>query len=209
MWRRLRVLLSQNENPSLALVAGTLEALSIAAFICDRSGLVRTLTPSAKALISEGRALRMKQGRLRATRPADTQTLNEAIEVAAEQSGRAGHSPGRTVICDAEKGRPPLVLDVVSLSSRHSDAAFSPRALVVVRGARNANPQKASVLQVVYRLTAAETEVALLLAEGRSPQDIAAMRDVSVGTVRVQIKALLAKTGAHRQVELVSRLARL
>jgi DNA-binding CsgD family transcriptional regulator len=58
-------------------------------------------------------------------------------------------------------------------------------------------------------MTTAETEIALQLAQGKPPEAIAKQRNVSVGTVRAQIKALLAKAGVSRQVELVARLNQL
>jgi DNA-binding NarL/FixJ family response regulator len=47
------------------------------------------------------------------------------------------------------------------------------------------------------------------LAQGKLPEPIAKQRNVSIGTVRAQIKALLAKAGVSRQVELVARLDQL
>jgi DNA-binding CsgD family transcriptional regulator len=55
-------------------------------------------------------------------------------------------------------------------------------------------------------MTSAETDIALQLSEGKSAEAIAENRGVSVGTVRAQIKALLAKAGLSRQIELVARL---
>ena len=55
-------------------------------------------------------------------------------------------------------------------------------------------------------LTLAEAQVAALVVAGQSADQIATQRQVSVGTVRTQIKALLEKTGSERQIELVARL---
>lgn len=57
-----------------------------------------------------------------------------------------------------------------------------------------------------FDLTLAEAQVAALMAEGRSAEQIAEKRQVSIGTVRTQIKALLEKTGSERQLEVVARL---
>jgi len=67
---------------------------------------------------------------------------------------------------------------------------------------------QATIVRVLYDLTAAETEVALLLAEGLAPAQIAARRGVTLDTVRNQIKALLHKTGADRLGGLIALLAR-
>ncbi|WP_282045624.1 helix-turn-helix transcriptional regulator [Roseibium album] len=64
-------------------------------------------------------------------------------------------------------------------------------------------------LQKSLSLSKAEAESALLLSEGLTPGEIAAERDVSIHTVRNQIKAALSKTGCHRQRELVHRIEQL
>jgi DNA-binding CsgD family transcriptional regulator len=63
------------------------------------------------------------------------------------------------------------------------------------------------VLQSAYELTAAEVEVALQLLSGHNPDAIASQRSVAIGTVRAQIKSILAKVGVSRQIELLVRLA--
>ncbi len=69
-----------------------------------------------------------------------------------------------------------------------------------------AKPEAGPVLARLFGLTPAEARVLMLLAEGASPEEIAATADVSINTVRSQIKALRSKTGATRISELV-RLA--
>jgi DNA-binding CsgD family transcriptional regulator len=58
-------------------------------------------------------------------------------------------------------------------------------------------------------LTSAEVQITEYLAEGQSAELIAAKRGVAVETVRTQIKAIMAKLGISRQVELVIRLGEL
>jgi DNA-binding CsgD family transcriptional regulator len=60
-----------------------------------------------------------------------------------------------------------------------------------------------------YGFTRAETEVASGLLTGYSVEEIAALRHVSVATVRDQLKRLFGKTGTKRQAELVRLLGSL
>ncbi len=66
-----------------------------------------------------------------------------------------------------------------------------------------------AILQQVFGTTKAEARIANRLICGESLQDIADGTGVAVGTVRSQMKALFAKTGTHRQAELVALLTRL
>lgn len=54
-----------------------------------------------------------------------------------------------------------------------------------------------------HQLTATETELLRMLANGLSIAEVAAQRSKSVHTVRTQVKTLLAKTGAGRQSNLI------
>src|ERR687885_731380 len=64
-------------------------------------------------------------------------------------------------------------------------------------------------LRAAFGLTPAEARLARQIARGDSLEDIAERHQVSLGTVRVQLKSLFQKTQTHRQAQLVSLLARL
>lgn len=59
-----------------------------------------------------------------------------------------------------------------------------------------------------YRLTPAETSLALAVAAGTTLREYAERRGVSVGTVRFQMKQVLAKTECRRQSDLVRLVER-
>jgi len=65
-----------------------------------------------------------------------------------------------------------------------------------------------SALQKIFGLTSAEARLAVELASGKTPDEIADDTHVSVGTVRKQLASVFAKTDTHRQAELVALLAR-
>lgn len=196
-----------------ALVTGALEAISIPAFICDETGRVRAQTPSTEAVLKGPGGLQLKAGRLGAPLLAEAQALTDAIANAASGLKRSSIAPrNRTVLVRRSEGDTrPLVLDVIALPRRRFEFAFTARVLVLVRGesADTARQRRATLLQAVYGLTAAETDIALQLFAGRSAEDIAQSRAVTVQTVRTQIKSLLAKSGARRQVELVAQLGQM
>jgi DNA-binding CsgD family transcriptional regulator len=201
------------QGHGVAVLTRSMEALSIPVFVCDRRAKVVTLTRAAEALVEEGGALQLKAGTLQAAQWRDSQTLNDAIDAAA----LCGHEPGppvsRTVIVrGADPQAAPVVLDVFALPSHSSGlslAPLAPRVLVVIRGPKGGGAHRSAVLSAIYGLTSAEVEIALQLAEGRAPELIAANRRVAVGTVRAQIKAILAKMGVRRQIELTARLNQL
>jgi DNA-binding CsgD family transcriptional regulator len=198
------------EGNGAALLAGAMDALSIPAFVCDRTGLVKALTPAAEQLVLGNRALQLKEGRLRASQSADARELENAIGVAAQGHARPDAPLLRTVILrSSDKDAAPTVLDVIALPSPASELTFVPRVLIVARSSKAANERKTAILQAAYSMTSAEIDIALQLCAGKSPETIATSRKVAIGTVRAQIKTLLAKAGTKRQIEFVARLNQL
>jgi DNA-binding CsgD family transcriptional regulator len=62
------------------------------------------------------------------------------------------------------------------------------------------------ILRTLFARTRAEFRVALLLADGRAPREIAESVGVSFETVRPQIKSVFAKANVKRQGELIRLL---
>jgi DNA-binding CsgD family transcriptional regulator len=186
-----------------------LEALSIAAFVSDSSGKVGTLTPAAESLLTAGRGLQLVEGRICASRLEDAHALSGAISSVTTVDMSAGYPLLRTLVIRGEAV--PVVIDVFALPYSYSfgSAGFTPSVLLVARGATGGDRRRAAILQAMYGFTGAETEIALRLAQGKSPALIATERSVTVGTVRMQIKTILAKAGVKRQVELAARLSQL
>ncbi|MFM0199558.1 helix-turn-helix transcriptional regulator [Paraburkholderia fungorum] len=58
------------------------------------------------------------------------------------------------------------------------------------------SPAHGELLRSLFDLSKAETDVAMTLIGGRSAEDVARSRDVSLGTIRTQIKAVLRKMDA-------------
>lgn len=85
--------------------------------------------------------------------------------------------------------------------------AGQPAALAVVQQGDELSEQAQQFLQYVYRLTPAEARLAQLILDGQSPGHVATALQLSVSTIRTQLSAVLKKTGAQRQADLVRRLS--
>lgn len=195
------------EGQGIHLVTGTLEAMSLAAFVCDRTGLVRAHTAAAETVINGGRGLKLRCGYLTAINPFDQKNLDSALLTAALGVAQPGKPLLRSILIrGATTDQPPMVLDIISLPSREYQFGFVPRVLVVVRGPKRSDEEKAQILQFAYGLTAAEADITLRLSRGQSAEAIALARNVTQGTVRAQIKTILGKCGVKKQIELIARL---
>ncbi len=81
-----------------------------------------------------------------------------------------------------------------------------PLALLIAIKPEHRSSSVEEQLQQGLRLSKAEAVVSVMLAGGRSAREIALERNVSVFTVRNQIKAALSKSGCRRQSELVGKI---
>lgn len=68
-------------------------------------------------------------------------------------------------------------------------------------------PVQTWLLREMLNLSVSEAEVARMIADGWSAKEIAYARQVSLNTVRSQVRAILQKAGVRRQVDLVKMLA--
>jgi DNA-binding CsgD family transcriptional regulator len=199
---RGRPLLQQQEA---AVIADTLEAVELTAFVCDRLGRVRALTPAAEALVRSSTSVRIHRGRLGATTSSDTKELDAAI---AEAAGRlTRNSLGKTVVVP-RAAEPPLVIEVIAIPLGRTTFAELPSALVLMRGDQRGSSDVTSVLQAAFGLTPTEAAVAFALTQGNSLEEIAEQRQRSTETIRTQVRSSFAKLGVSRQGELVALLSR-
>jgi DNA-binding CsgD family transcriptional regulator len=198
------------EGHGVAVLTGAMETLAIPVFVCDRTGRVGSMTQAAEVLITTGRGLQLKAGRLQTCWPEETKAFDAAIEAAVIWRAQPGPAAMRTVVVRGrDLSTAPLVLDVFPLPTQPYQLSFAPRVLVVARGPRGEKARRTAVLQAAYALTSAEVQITEYLVKGQSAEVIAAERGVSVETVRTQIKAIMAKLGVSRQVELIVRLGEL
>lgn len=187
----------------VALLAGSLAALDLTVFICDRNGRVAAMTPSAESLVSGAGPLQLRSGVL----SADDIQLQLISRIRAVAAGpiSSGHPCGESLVLRDQTGRP-LALDIVQIPALECQLSFQPRALVMVRDRPRTPGVARQLLKAAYGLTEAESAVALLLSGGLSTEAISEQRQVSNGTTRMQLKSLFAKTGTHSQVELLAQL---
>lgn len=113
---------------------------------------------------------------------------------------------GRSLPLPDQSGRPPIIVHFLPMRRSALDIFSGAYAMMYVTElAIKAGPQPA-LLEALFDLTAAEAKVASQLVEGQSVSEIALRQGVASNTVRMQLKSIFAKTGVHRQAELVGLL---
>jgi DNA-binding CsgD family transcriptional regulator len=149
--------------------------------------------------------LTVRRGRLVACDPVNRPKVEAALECA--------HANAKTVavlLTDNTGGR--WVLHVVPATLMARPWMTSLASLVVLKSidrTRLPLQEERSLIAGLFGLSATEARVALLVGQGKSIGEIAALLASSSGTVRNHLKAAFAKTGVARQVELAALLSRL
>lgn len=171
----------------LALLRGHLDGLRCGLLVCDRDAKVQWLNRRARQLVEGGTDLQMQAQALRARRPGATAGLHALIAQAQAEPRFLALGDGAPVLHLAARADGGSVLIAVT---RGSDATAVP----------------VEAWCTLLQVTPAEATLVATLAEGGTLGQHAQRRGVSLGTVRGQLKQVLAKTGTNRQAELV-RLA--
>lgn len=195
------------EHQGALLVAGTLEAMSMAVFVCDALACVRSLTPKAEAFLSDNNCLMLRRNQLVLPDTRETRRLHDSIRKAAHDP-EPGGPPATHRLLLHDRNYQPFVVEIVSVpKSAHILGAAKP-VLVVVRSNIRSDSAR-QFLHDRYCLTQAEAAVAIKVADGFSPEQIAQQRQTSVATVRKQLRIIYEKLGVHRQSELAALISQL
>jgi DNA-binding CsgD family transcriptional regulator len=103
----------------------------------------------------------------------------------------------------SDRGRVGVYLSALFPDEVMGAFGMASAALLIFHDPRATQRVDPFILAEAFDLTPAEARVAVELTEGKTAEDVAADREVALGTVRTQIKSLLAKTGVHRQGDLM------
>jgi DNA-binding CsgD family transcriptional regulator len=101
---------------------------------------------------------------------------------------------------------PPLVVHVLPVRRSALDIFSGAAAIAVITPLSAPSAPPIEIVSALFDLSAAEARVARAVAEGKRLEDCATDFGVSLETIRKQIKNAMAKTGTHRQIDLVRLL---
>ena len=181
-----------------ALAAACLDRLQAGVLVVDK--VRHALLVNAHATRLLGRELSIANQRLRCGTPSLDECLGRLIDCACTVPGKGG-----AMRIDRPVGMRPLLLTVLPIPPAHDLAALLPQPLallVVSDPAVDAPP--IAVYRNLFSLSVAEAALLAALAHGTSVSEWARQRNISVSTVRTQVRALFDKTGTNTQAQLVA-----
>ena len=225
-WRRLRAL-----APTLgrALALGTVHGRKLSAAwwdgrlaaateptaLLDECGRILRATPDMVEWLRRSDGIREVNGRLAALDPASNTNLGAVLASAIVSRGSGHRGDDGPPIAAAVRivrptGQPPLIMTLWPLVPVVRHLLPEPAAvLVTLVDPASAPPPRTRLWRESFGLTARETEVAALLADGHSPESAAAVLGVTLSTLRVHLRRLMTKTDTNRQTDLLRLLGRI
>jgi DNA-binding CsgD family transcriptional regulator len=101
----------------------------------------------------------------------------------------------------------PVVIHLIPVTGEARDIFGGGFGVLVITAVSAPAAPTVALIRGLFDLTPAEARVASGIAEGLTVDQIAGQHGVTAETVRVQIKAVFAKTGVSRQSQLAALLA--
>jgi DNA-binding CsgD family transcriptional regulator len=179
------------------LFSSAMAGLAVATLILDREGRILRRNAVAMQMLEAAEVIAERGGKLQPRTGSATATINRIL---------ASPPPtGEEILFEVATGEgAPLHARARAVpSSEYGDGAWL--ALFIADPSRPGGPTEES-LRDRFQLTRAEAGLALHLAQGASLADAAGALDIAYNTARSHLRAIFAKTGTHRQVQLVTLL---
>lgn len=174
-----------------------LNRLPFGVVVVDEEARILSANEQARVYLDAGDGVADDSGRLSAEIGFESDTLRRRIASAA-CLGR----PDATLLRRSRSAKP-----LVILTEPAPPAKGGRSALVTIREVGRSSPRVAERARQLFNFSPAEAEIVARVAQGFDTAEIAAERNVSINTLRVQVASAMVKVGVHRQAELVSVLS--
>jgi DNA-binding CsgD family transcriptional regulator len=190
-----------------SFASDVVERLGIGLLMVGERNRILFANAAAERVLRCGKALTASHGRLRPRLQRASARFDRMIGEAVLTSAGKGTSAGGVLSLPAGSG-PPLSLLVSPL--RAAAAQFgpaTPAALVIFADPAAGKTVAPEVLASAYELTSAEARLLAALLAGQSLADYARSAGISINTANTHLDHVFAKTGHHRQADLVRTIA--
>jgi DNA-binding CsgD family transcriptional regulator len=193
----------RDERSERRALTEVLDRLPTGVLLLDAEGLSLLQNRSLRDIVALGDGFRIRQGRPCLDDARENRNLQLLISTALEEAA-SGAAAGGVMSATRPSGRRSFPVMVGPLLAASSESGIhEARAIMFVADPERGNVGTSEVLEGLYQLTPAEADLVRLIAEGRSLEQVADERGVTMNTVRSQLKQVFSKTDTNRQGELV------
>jgi len=172
--------------------------------LLDQNSHVVMTNRSGAQILAVADGIRIDHGRPRLSDPRQDRDFQLLVDEVVHTRAQRGRSYGKTMSFVRPSGRRSYAAMLGPLLAPPPGTALREAAAILfIADPEGSQISTTEVLEGLYDLTRAEAELLRLLAEGRSLEEVAEKRGVTMNTARSQLKQVFAKTETRRQGELV------
>jgi DNA-binding CsgD family transcriptional regulator len=177
-------------------------SFAIGAILIDQSGHVGRIDAVADRILASNPELMVQDGRLRLGERRSNTELQQLVDTAINDHLSVPMPIFSRAMRLSDHGHLSLLIRSIApgASSTHEK---STAAVIYLSDVRMENTAPAHKLMALFQLSASEAALAMQLAKGRTLAEAALVLNLSEQTARTYSKHIFAKTGTHRQAELV------
>lgn len=188
------------------LYSMTMDRMLLGTIVLDERGLIQRTNRVADEILGEKDGLRISQQSLHADQPAEERELQRLVKAALEATNTGPGVP-EALSVTRRSGRPSLGVLVRSIPlGPLSESRHRPAAVAYIRDPERKLHLSQKLIRHLFGLTAAEANLALLLADGLTLDEAARQLRIRKNTIRAHLRSIFAKTGVRRQATLVQLL---
>ena len=186
-----------------------LHRLPVGVVLLDETGRVQFVSRAAETILDRRDGLQLAAGQLDVDHLTAGRRLRGLVDEALAAAQDAHLPEDDTVTIPRTSGHAAYEVLVAPLrADRLGVWPQRPSAMLIVHDPAADPELPAPLLQRLYNLSPAEARLSSALAAGWALKDYANRVQVSVETARSQLKSAMAKTGTHRQAELIRMILR-
>jgi DNA-binding CsgD family transcriptional regulator len=199
----------------VATSLAALDRLPTAVLLFGADGAVSFANAAAHRALKgrDGLYLRPRWGKsdeveLRAETTSGQQALAQSVRDAISPGAGSIKHFSRAVVISRPSGKPPLLLHFSSLPRENEFGAgtAAPRAIAFLSNCDNKVRLSLDVMKSAYGLTQAECRVAQLIAEGCTNEELVDRLQITINTVKTQLRQIYSKTNTRNRARLVKLL---
>lgn len=189
-------------------LGAALSKMMMGVITVDAGKRVTYTNPVAQGILEKHPSLELINGHLRASSPAEYERLRELMDLAIA----GGQTPGRDLAMALHHPEREFPLTVMlaplapdeEMASRGESGAL----VVYICDPESSINIPADALKSIYGMTDSEAGVATMIVNGLTIKEISRVNDVSVETVRSQLKSVFTRMGVKKQQDVIRLLVR-
>jgi len=199
--RLIEIATVAGERGSGTSPTAALNAMRLPAVALDQHGFVADVNAAADAVFDQN--IKIKDKRLFVRDPDARTLLKGTIDQLKDLPRLAPFEP----VIVPRTDKLPVIVRIWPFNGPAHPPGQDVRALLTLNALGPRPGPPAAILAKTFRLTPSEAKLACIIARGAPPYIAARELKISRETARNQLKSVFAKTGTHRQSELVALLS--